>query len=152
MIDATLARFLEEGLGVHLGTRNDQLEPNGARAIAVKVDETVGHVFVYLADVAAKRVLPDLAANGLAAVVCARPIDERACQLKGTFVASRPATADERPFVMAQWDGFMKQLETIGVSRASMTGWATWPLTVITIKATAVFNQTPGVEASTPIT
>src|SRR5688572_17154073 len=103
MIDATLARFLEEGLGVHLGTRNDQLEPNGARAIAVKVDETVGHVSVYLADVAAKRVLPDLAANGLAAVVCARPIDERACQLKGTFVASRPATADERPFVMAQW-------------------------------------------------
>jgi hypothetical protein len=152
MIEAKLARFLEEGLGFHLGTRNDQLEPNGARAIAVKVDETAGHVSVYLADVAAKRVLPDLAANGQAAIVCARPIDERACQLKGTFVAARAATPEERPFVMAQWDGFMNQLEAIGVSRASMTGWATWPLTVITIKATAVFNQTPGVDANTPIT
>ena len=152
MLDAKLARFLEEGLGVHLGTRNERLEPNGARALAVKVDESAGHVSVYLADVAAARLLPDLAANGLAAVVCARPIDERACQIKGTFVASRAATPDERPLVMAQWNGFMSQLEAIGVSRASMAGWAMWPLTVITLKATAVFNQTPGVDAGTPIT
>jgi hypothetical protein len=151
MIDAKLARFLEEGLGIHLGTRNEQLEPTGVRAVAVKVDEAQDLLSLYIADVAVVRVLPDLRSNGQAAVVCARPVDDRACQIKGTFVDARPAVEAERPFVMTQWNGFMKQLEGIGISRAGATGWATWPLTVITIKANAVFNQTPGVESNAPI-
>lgn len=151
MIDATLAGFLEEGLGIHIGTRNERLEPNGARAVAVKVDADGTHISVYLADVAAARVLPDLRSNGQAAITFGRPIDERACQVKGTFVGARAVTEDERPFMLAQRDAFVANLEMIGVARAGSAAWITWPAVVVTIKATHIFNQTPGVDASAPI-
>ena len=35
MIDAELARFLGEGLGIHIGTRDKELQPNGARVTAI---------------------------------------------------------------------------------------------------------------------
>ena len=49
MIDEQLAAFLQEGVGIHIGTRNDALEPNGARAIAVKVEDDGMHLVVYVA-------------------------------------------------------------------------------------------------------
>ncbi|MCI0435569.1 MAG: hypothetical protein L0271_18280, partial [Gemmatimonadetes bacterium] len=64
MIDRELASFLQEGLGIHIGTRNARLDPNGARAAAVKVEADGEHVAVYVAEIAARRVLPDLEANG----------------------------------------------------------------------------------------
>lgn len=151
MIDATLAGFLQEGLGIHIGTRNDRLEPNGARAIAVKVDPDGAHLSIYLAEVAAARVLPDLRDNGQAALTFARPIDERACQVKGTFVSSRMATDDERSFMLVQRDAFATKLEMIGIARAGSAGWITWPALVVRIKATHIFNQTPGADANAPI-
>ena len=39
MIDPQFAAFLQEGLAVHIGTRNQHLEPNGARAIALTVED-----------------------------------------------------------------------------------------------------------------
>ena len=53
MIDARWPAFLQEGLGIHIGTRNERLEPNGARALAVTVDDDGMHLVVYLAEVAA---------------------------------------------------------------------------------------------------
>ena len=151
MIDATLAGFLQEGLGIHLGTRNERLEPNGARAIAAKVDADGAHLSIYLADVAAARVLPDLHSNGQVAITFGRPIDERACQVKGTFVGARAATEEERPFMLAQRDGYLANLEMIGVARDGSAAWITWPAVVVTIRATHVFNQTPGADAGAPI-
>ena len=42
MLDAQLALFLAEGLGIHIGTRTKQLQPNGARVTAVRVDDDSG--------------------------------------------------------------------------------------------------------------
>ena len=70
MIDAQLAAFLHEGVGIHIGTRNDRLEPNGARAVAVTRGRRTACTWSsYVAEVAARRVLPDLESNGQAAVV-----------------------------------------------------------------------------------
>ena len=151
MIDRQLAQFLEDGVGIHIGTRNADLQPNGARAIAVKVEEDGEHVIVFIAKVAARRVLPDLEANGQAALVFGRPTDERACQVKGTFVSVRPARAPERAPMMAQWEHFLDNLEHIGVPRAGATNWVIWPALAIRLKATAVFEQTPGPQAGTQL-
>ena len=151
MIDATLAGFLQEGLGIHIGTRNERLEPNGARAIAVQVDADGAHIAVYLADVAAARVLPDLHSNGQAAITFARPIDDRACQIKGTFVSARAATDDERVFMLAQREAFLDSLELIGIGRAGSAAWVTWPAVVVRINATHVFDQTPGANAGAQV-
>jgi hypothetical protein len=151
MLNPTLAAFLQEGLGIHVGTRNERLEPNGARGIAVTVEPDGAHLVVYVADVAAARLLPDLAANGQAAVSFGRPVDDRACQVKGELVSVRPAAPDEREMIRAQFDGFLANLELIGIPRAGAANWVTWPAVAIRLKATAVFEQTPGPAAGTPL-
>src|SRR5690606_29686078 len=139
-----LATFLQGGVGIHLGTRNAQLEPNGARAVAVQVDEDAEHLTVYISEVAFARLRADLHSNGLAAVVFGRPTDDRACQVKATFVSERPAADAERPFLIAQWNGFLDQLALIGIPAAATQGWTTWPAVAVRLRATAVFEQTPG--------
>ena len=151
MIDTPLARFLEEGLGMHIGTRDAQLQPAGARAIAVTVEEDGTHLDVYVAEVAAVRILGNLTSNGQAALTFVRPVDDRACQVKGEFVSVRPAAAGERPQVAAQWDRFLAQLERIGIPRAATAGWITWPASVIRIRTTAIFDQTPGPTAGAAV-
>jgi hypothetical protein len=151
MIDKELAAFLQEGVGIHIGTRNAALQPNGIRALAVTVEEDGVHVVVYAADVAAARVLPDLEDNRQIAVSFGRPIDDRACQVKGVCVSVRPATDADRPVVSAQWDGFLSSLEQIGIPRAATSTWVTWPAVAIRFRANALFNQTPGPDAGAPI-
>ncbi len=41
MIDKALAAFLQEGIGIQLGTRSASLEPNGVLVPAVKVEDDV---------------------------------------------------------------------------------------------------------------
>ena len=150
MIDSQLAAFLQEGVGIHIGTRDEARRPNGARAIAVRVDHGGEHLVVYVSSVAAVRLMADLESNGQAAVSFGRPIDDRACQVKGTFVDARPAAEAERSFVTGQWDGFLGSLEQIGIPRAATRAWVTWPAVAIRLRATAVFNQTPGPDAGAP--
>jgi hypothetical protein len=152
MIDPALAAFLQEGLAIHIGTRNDHLEPNGARAVAVSVEPGGTHLVVYLARVASARVLPDLRSNGEAAVVFCRPTDDRSCQIKGGFVSARPARAAERPLMTAQWNQFLAHLERIGIPAAAVQGWVTWPALAIRLRVTALFDQTPGPQAGASLT
>jgi hypothetical protein len=152
MIDQELRAFLEGGVGIHIGSRTADLLPNGARAVAVKVEEDDLHLQVFVPEVSLARVLPDLKANGAAAVVFARPIDDRACQVKGIFAGMRAASPQERPFVEQQWAGFLDKLAQIGIPRTAANGWITWPAAVVRVRATAVFEQTPGPAAGAMLT
>ena len=89
MIDQQLAGFLEGGVGIHVGTRTEDFKPNGGRAAAVKVEDDGVHLVVYIAKVAAARLLPDLEANGQAAVVFGRRASPRSST--GTAIC-RPST------------------------------------------------------------
>jgi hypothetical protein len=86
MIDAELARFLGEGLGIHIGTRDKELQPNGARVTAIKVEGDGTHVIAYVPQVAAPRVLRDLSNGPVAVRVCPSrrrsgvPAERRVCR------------------------------------------------------------------------
>jgi hypothetical protein len=151
MIDPALASFLQQGIAINIGTRDAKLSPSGARVSAVVVEPSGTHLVAYLPKVAAPHVLPNLEANRQAALVFVRPTDDRSCQVKGEFESARPATARERPIVTAQWDGFMRELEAIGIPRAALAGWVTWPSIAIRLRATAIFDQTPGPDAGRPL-
>ena len=152
MINLELASFLQEGIAIQLGTRNDRLEPNGVRVVAVGVEADGTHLVAYVPATAAAQVLPDLESNGHAALVFSRPPDERACQVKGTFAGARPATADERSVVQAQWDRWLDRLSTIGFARPTFEHWTRWPCVAIRVRVNAIFNQTPGPGAGAPLT
>jgi len=144
MIGAELSTFLQEGLGIYVGTRNAALEPSGARATAAIVEADGAHVTVFVPAIAADCLLTDLRANQQIAVSFGRPVDDRACQVKGVFVEARQARDDERDVVARQWNAFLGKLETIGIPRTATRGWATWPAVAVRFKSTAVFDQTPG--------
>jgi len=151
MIQGEIAVFVQAGVGIYIGTRNAALEPNGARALGARVEQDGAQLIVYIADAALPRILPDLESNGLAAVTFGRPVDERAIQVKGTFVAVRPAREDERPAMDAQWDNLARTLEQIGVPREARSAWPRWPAAAITLKPTAIFEQTPGPKAGSQL-
>jgi hypothetical protein len=144
MIDPELAGFLQEGIAIELATRNARLEPNGTRVTAAVVDADLTHVVAYVPAAAAPLVLQDLESNGQAALVFARPPDERACQLKGVFAGAHQASDHERALVQAQWDRWLDRLASIGLPRRAFEHYATWPSVAIRVRVNAIFSQTPG--------
>jgi hypothetical protein len=147
MIDKELAAFLEEGIGIQIGTRNASLMPNGARVVAARVEDDGTHLTAFIPARAAPQVVPDLEANGQAAIVFARPPDERSCQVKGVFAGMGATGAAEERFVREQWQRWLERLTTIGLPLSTLEGWDAWPCVAIRIRVTALFNQTPGPNA-----
>jgi hypothetical protein len=78
MLDRALTEFLEQGLSIHLGTRNERLEPNGCRVTAVRVEDQGRQLVAFVPAVAMPSVLQDLRGNGQATLSFTRPTDDRA--------------------------------------------------------------------------
>jgi hypothetical protein len=151
LIPEDIATFLPSGLSIAVATRNAELVPDGARAAAAEVDPDRTHVTVYVPSKAGRRLLGDLEAHPQIAVLFVRPTDALACQLKGTFVGSRPARPAERREVLRQADGYLAELDAIGISRALTAGWSFWPCLALRVRVTDVYQQTPGPGAGAPI-
>lgn len=147
MIDEILAEFLQSGLGLHVGTRNERLEPCGCRATAIKVEDDGRHVVVFVPKSASPQIFENLRTNGWLAVSMARPVDERAVQLKGLMLSSWDAKPEEDAFARGQWAGFLSQLDAIGLPGVATSSWTVFPCVAVRLKVTAVFNQTPGPDA-----
>jgi len=148
MLDKSLTEFLEQGLAIHIGTRNSALRPNGCRVTAVRVEDQGRNLVAYIPKAATPAVLNDLRDNGQAAVSFARPTDDRAVQVKGEFLDMRDADASEEAFVLGQWQALLKELDMIGLAALTSTSsWLMWPCVAVTLRVTNVFSQTPGPEA-----
>jgi hypothetical protein len=152
MLDKSLTEFLESGLAIHIGTRNARLEPNGCRVIAVMVENEGRDVVAFVPKASTQSVFDDLRDNGQAALSFARPGDERAVQVKGVFVDTRDAEDSEERFVIAQWQGFLSKLDTVGIPGRATATWKVWPCTAVKIRVTALFSSTPGPDAGAVLT
>jgi hypothetical protein len=151
VIEPQLAAFLEEGLSIQVGTRDAELAPHGGRATAVTVEPGGAYIRVHVPEATAVPLLADLEANGHLAAAFGRPSDDRACQVKGTFVGARRTGEDEYPAVMAQWNRFLATLQMIGMPASLTARWRMWPCLSIRVRVTGVFNQTPGPGAGTSL-
>ena len=148
MLDKSLTEFLEQGLAIHIGTRNSALRPNGCRVTAVRVEDQGRHMVAYLPKAATPAILEDLQGNGQAAISFARPTDDRAVQVKGEFISARDAEPSEEAFVLGQWRALLAELDLIGLAALTSTStWLMWPCVAVKIRVTAVYSQTPGPEA-----
>jgi hypothetical protein len=144
MISDELAAFVSSGVSINIATRDRDLVPEGARAWAIRVEPDRTHLVAYLQEGAAAPILRDLEENGQVALALSRPTDHRSCQLKGRFVEARPCGPEERDEVERQADGFLRELDAIGIPRALTAGWVVWPCLAIRVRVTDLFHQTPG--------
>jgi len=150
-ISEELAAFLESGLAILVATRDRDLQPDGAVAWAARVhDDRVG-LTLYMHDQAAAEMLRNLEQHPEIAIDLDRPTSHRACQVKGRYLSSRPARDEERSIVERQMDRFAVDLEAIGIPRPMTAGWTTWPCTAIELRATQLFEQTPGPGTGEPL-
>lgn len=146
-----LALFLQSGLAIVVATRDGDLESDGAWAWAALVEDDRRHMTIYLYEEAAAAMLRNLETYPEIAVLLDEPTSHRACQVKGTFVASRRAGDDERSEVERQVDGLRSQLQSIGISPAMTAGWKFWPGVALRMRVAQVFDQTPGPGTGEPL-
>lgn len=150
-ITGELATFLESGLSIVLASRDDDLQPDGAVAWAARVHEGGERLTVYLHELAAAEMLRNLERHPALALDFDLPTSHRACQVKGNFVALRPAREDERGTVEAQVEGFVSDLEKIGIPRESGPEWPVWPCMALEVEVDQLFEQTPGPGTGGPL-
>lgn len=151
LISDEFAIFLQSGLSIVVGVRDDALRPGGARAWALKVHDDRVHLTTFLFSKSAPALLKTLRAHPEIALAIDRPTDARACQLKGSFVGSRRARVAERAEVERQVEGFLTHLEALGIPRALTGGWEFWPCVALELRVTEIFEQTPGPGAGEPM-
>ena len=147
MLDKTLTEFLEQGLAIHLGTRDARLRPNGCVVTAVRVEDEGRQLVAFVPAGVAPAVFDDLRNNGQAAVSLTRPSDDRAVQVKGELVSITDASESDQRFAMSQWEGFLAQLDLIGLPGRATSTWTLWPCVAVRIRVTALYSQTPGPDA-----
>jgi len=151
VISPELAAFLESGLPITVATRNGELEPDGAWAWGASVNEDRRRLTVYLRSESAAPLLANLASHREMAMVFDRPADHRACQVKGRFLSSRKARANERAALDQQVGGVRRQLGAIGIPGGMTAAWRWWPCVAFEIEVTHLFEQTPGPGAGEPL-
>jgi hypothetical protein len=147
MLDRSLTEFLEQGLAIHIGTRDARLRPNGCVVTAVRVEDEGRCLVAFIPKAVTPAVFEDLRSNRQAALSFTRPADDKAVQVKGEFVSIADASGTEETFAKDQWAGFLKQLDMIGLPGEATSTWSLWPCAAVRIRVTAVFSQTPGPEA-----
>ena len=145
------ARFLESGLSITVATRDGALQADGTGAWAARVHADRTRITVFLYEEAARRMLDNLDSHPEIAVLFDQPASHRACQVKGLYLASRRARPSERTLVDRQVEGCAVALEAIGIPRAMMAGWKTWPCLALEMRITHLFEQTPGPGAGEPL-
>ena len=147
MLDRSLTEFLEQGLAIHIGTRDARLRPNGCVVTAVRVEDEGRQLVAFIPKAVTPAVFDDLRSNGQAALSFTRPSDDKAVQVKGEFISLADADAAEEQFAKHQWGGFLEQLDMIGLPAEATSTWTLWPCVAVRIRVTALFSQTPGPEA-----
>lgn len=151
MLTSEVVEFIQGGQDARLATSNVRREPYGCRVLAAIVDPDGAHLTAFVADAAAAPILENLRANPSLALAFQRPTDDRACQVKGTFVTARAATDDERAMVEQQLALLGEKFGQLTVPWEVVAGWTAWPAVAVTMRISAVVDQTPGPGAGAPL-
>lgn len=152
MITPELARFIESGISVLVGTRDARLRPDGLRAAGIQADPTSGTLTVFLPQATCERALANLADNGRIAVTVTRAIDHRSLQIKGRAIEIRSASLAERKFIEQYLDLLAVDWGHVGVPRRSTRAMNFWPASTVRVAAETLFEQTPGPDAGQSLT
>jgi len=156
MITKELKSFIESGVSVVVGTRDEGLVPEIVRAWGPHVGRDGLSIRLSVPEATSLRTRANLVANGRIAVSFSLPSTYETAQLKGRHLRTTRPNAEDRLMVDCHRESFAAVNESIGVPRAR--GEAFWRrelagsafFVTIHFVVDAVFNQTPGPAAGEP--
>jgi hypothetical protein len=151
LIRTELREFLESGVSVLVGTRNEAYLPDAMRGMGARVGPAEDEVTVFLPTATAAVALANLAANGRIAVCFSRAIDHRSLQIKGEAREVRPAAAAERGWIDRYRRLLVAAWSLVGVPPRVTLRLGHWPATAVRIGVESWFEQTPGPGAGAPL-
>ena len=151
MIDARVQRCLGSASSVLVGTVDLQGRPSCCHAAAIKPDDDLKTVAVYLPIATSQQIIQDIANTHRLAVSATHVIDHFSIQLKGTAHTARLAGEGEAAFVEHHHEAFADVLLRLGVPRRITRSIAHWPAFVVDMHVEEVFEQTPGPNAGAPL-
>lgn len=151
MMNPDVRAFIEGGQDSRIATCTARREPYGCRVLAAIVEPDGVHLTAFVPEPAAAPILANLQSNPLVAFSFQRPTDDHACQVKGAFVRARAATDDERRVIEGQLRRLGEQYGQLALPWEVVSGWVVWPAVAVTVRVTAVFDQTPGPGAGSPL-
>ena len=156
LIEDALKAFLESGVSVVVGTRDERLVPEIVRAWGPHVSRDRRSLRLCVPEATSVRTRTNLVSNGRIAVACSLPSNYETVQLKGRHLRTAKPSAEDLLRVTRHRELFAGVNESIGIARARVEAFwrrelAASPLLVtIHFVVHAVFNQTPGPDAGAP--
>ena len=139
-----LARLVQSGVSILVGTRGASLTPEGLRAVGARVDAGGTEVTIFVPEATGARTFAHVADNACIAVCFCEIATHRTIQIKGRVLEMRPALESERPIVEGYRRSFAESLAFVGLPRRLTFRIAHWPARALRIGLEACFAQTPG--------
>jgi len=155
-IDDALQSFIESGVSVVVGTRDEGLVPEIVRAWGPHVNRDRRGIRVCIPEATSVRTRTNLVGNGRIAVAFSLPSNYETVQLKGRHLRTTKPSGEDLLWVDRHRESFAGVNESIGVPRARVEAFwrrelAGSPLFVtIQFVVHSIFNQTPGPSAGAP--
>lgn len=155
-IDDTLRAFIESGVSLVVGTRDEGLVPEIVRAWGPRVNRDRRSVRLCVPEATSVRTRTNLIGNGRIAVAFSLPSTYETVQLKGRHLRTTKPSAEDLLRVDRHRKSFTDANRSIGVAPARVEAFwrheiAASPLFVtIDFVVDAIFDQTPGPTAGAP--
>ena len=151
MIGREIVAFLDSGVAGLLGATGPENEPCAVRDIAAHVPEIGRKVVVFVPRERGAAAIAALRSDPRVAVTFTRPTTHRTVQMKGRVIAMRDAGESRKPVIDAWYERISQELETVGLPRRISGRWVRWPAVELEVEVDAIFLQTPGPDAGSPL-
>ena len=146
-IDAALAAFMESPVMIIVGSCDDGLIPQIARAAGAIVDGAKGRVDLIVSSWQWPQTMANVRRNGRLAVTFARPADYVSYQLKGR-AAIVPASAAHRQRAQHYIKAMTETFAGLGLDQVVAASWLVdLEPQVLRLAVETIFVQTPGEKA-----
>lgn len=150
LIDDALKAFIESGVSVIVGTRDESLTPEIVRAWGPHVSVDMRSISLCVPFATSIRTRTNLAGNGQIAAAFCFPSDYQTVQLKGSQARTAEPSADDLRVVDRHREAFARENQTLGIPRSQVE--ALWNrelvsssrLVALHFVVRQIFNQTPG--------
>jgi len=155
-IDDTLKTFIESGVSVVVGTRDEALVPEIVRAWGPQVNRDRRTIRMCVPEATSVRTRTNLLGNGRIAAAFSLPSNYETVQLKGRHLRTTKPSVEDLLRLDRHRESFARVNESIGVPRARVEAFwlrelaASPRFVTIHFVVLAMFNQTPGPEAGAP--